>query len=30
MTDRPNEIENEKFKPIVITANFGHPITDKE
>ena len=30
MTDRANEIENDKFKPIVITANFGQPITDKE
>jgi hypothetical protein len=30
MTDRANEIENDKFKPIVITANFGQPIKDKE
>ena len=30
MTDRPNELENDNFKPIVITVNFGQPITDKE
>lgn len=30
MTDRANESENYNFKPIVITANFGQPIIDKE
>ena len=29
MTDRPNELDNDKFKPLIITANFGPTLTNE-